>query len=108
MPATLKSRLPAIVAGLDPKVNAAVRAGAEVVAERAREKAPDAPPLGEGLVEAIRVEDNSDGSYVLTDWKAHFLEFGTVNQSPQPFLIPAAEESLDDVAGLVTVALRSL
>lgn len=108
MPAKLTSRLPAIAASLQPRVNVAVHQGAELVASRAKDKAPDAPPIGEGLVEDIHVEDNEDGSYVLTNWMAHFLEFGTVKMAAQPFLIPAAEESKDEVAAGVTAALRTL
>lgn len=108
MPATLTSRLPQITVEMQAKVAVAEKAGAELVAERARERAPDAPPMGEGLVEAIHAEQHPEGSYVLTDWKAHFLEFGTSKMAAQPFLIPAAEESTDAVAALVTAALRGL
>ncbi len=109
MPATLKSRLPMIAAELRPRVDAAVRAGAELVSTRASEKAPDAPPLGVGLVEAIHVEDGgADGYYVMTDWKGHLLEFGTSHSAAQPFLIPALEESQVEVAAGVTAALRGL
>ena len=108
MPATLTSRLPQISLEMQARVGAAERAGAELVAERTRERAPDAEPYGEGLVDAIHVEQTGEGSYVLTDWKAHFLEFGTVKMAAQPFLIPSAEESTDAVAALVTAALRGL
>jgi HK97 gp10 family phage protein len=112
MPAILKSRIPVIAVALQPRVDAAVHAGAEVVSTRAKVRAPDAPPEGEGLVEAIHVEDAEEGSYVVAGnedvfW-GHFQEFGTTKHGPHPFLIPAAEESLDDVAALVTVSLRSL
>lgn len=119
MPATLKSRLPFIAAELRPRVSAAVKAGAELVAERAKARAPDAPPQGEGLVEAIHVERTGAGEYSVMAgdddvfW-ARFVEFGTQASekhratAPHPFLLPAAEESKDEIAGLITVVLRSL
>lgn len=114
MPATLRSRIPQIVAALDPRVDAAVKAGAHVIAERAKERAPDAPPQGEGLVEAIHVEDSDQSAGYLVvagdkeNFHGHFLEFGTVKMGAQPFLIPAAEEGREEVAGLVSAALRKL
>jgi HK97 gp10 family phage protein len=113
MPATLKSRIPQIIAGMDPGVNAAIKAGAEVISERAKTLAPDAPPQGEGLVEAIHVEDAGDGGqYVVAGdsehFYGHFLEFGTVKAPAQPFLIPAAEASVTEIEGLVNAALRTL
>lgn len=114
MPARLRSRLPQIAAALDPRVDAAVRVGAERIAERASERAPDAPPIGEGLVEAIHVEasDQSAGYLVVAGddevfW-GHFVEFGTSHSGAQPFLIPAAEESKAEVVQLVSGALRRL
>ena len=114
MPATLKSRIPAIIAGLEPRVNAAVRAGAEAIAVEATARAPDAPPQGEGLVEAIHVEDSEEagGYYVVAGdedvfW-GHFVEMGTTHSAPHPFLIPAMESQKDAVANAVTLVLRTL
>lgn len=114
MPAILRSRFPQIIAGLDPRVDAAVRTGAELVKQRAQERVADAPPIGQGLVSAIHVEDSdqSSGYYVVAGDKEHFyghmLEFGTVKMAPQPFLIPAAEASRAEVAGIVSTALKGM
>ena len=121
MPATLKSRFPQIIAGLDPRVNAATRMGAELIAARAKARVPDAPPIGRGLVSAIHVESTeeayagagTEGGYLVMagdqeHFYGHMLEFGTVKMGAQPFLIPAAEESRAEVAGLVSAALKTL
>lgn len=113
MAATLKSRLPQIAAELRPRVNEAVEAGAEIIAERARARVPDAPPQGQGLIAAIHVEDAGSSGYSVLAGDAevfygHMVEFGTSHSAAHPFLIPAAEESREAVAGLVTAALRRL
>lgn len=121
MPATLKSRFPMIVAGLEPRVNAAVKAGAELIAGRASVRVADAPPEGKGLTETIHVESTeeawagagTEGGYLVVagdeeNFHGHFLEFGTSKMAAQPFLIPAAEESTEEVAGLVSAVLRRL
>lgn len=113
MSATLKSRLPLIAAELRPRVSAAVRAGAGLMSERAKVRAPDAPPLGEGLVSAIHVERQGPAEYAVVAgdddvfW-GHFVEFGTVHSAPKPFLVPAFEESVNETVGLVQGALRRL
>lgn len=117
MPATLRSRFPQIITRLAPQTQAAVRRGAEAVAERARERVPDAPPKGRGLVEAIHVEytaasEGSGGySVVAGDEEAfygHMVEFGTSHSAAQPFLIPALEESKAEIESLVSASLRRL
>lgn len=107
---TLKSRLPEVAAELRPRVSAAVRAGAELVSERAAQRAPDRTPYGEGLVASIEVERRSPAEYAVqsTAFYARFVEEGTVRHSAQPFLMPALEESVADIEALVTGALRGL
>ena len=113
MAASLKSRLPAIAASLRPRVGAAVKSGAELVSERAAGRAPDRTPYGEGLIAAIHTERTGPAEYAVRagDEKVfygHFIEFGTTKASAQPFLIPALEESKDDIEAIVTGALRGL
>ena len=116
MPATLKSRFPEIAAELRPKVGAAVKVGAEVVAEKAAQKVPDAPPLAEGLIASINVrrEDVAEYSVNADEFYAPFVEFGhergkgSSSAPPHPFMVPAAEESRATVEALVTAALRGL
>jgi HK97 gp10 family phage protein len=109
MPATLKSRLPAIIVAL-PGVTAAEAKGlAEAVEVRAKELAPDAPPIGQGLVQAIHTEPDEEGFRVVAGdedvFYGHFVEFGTAQgASPHPFLIPAFEE-VASTAGNITFNL---
>jgi HK97 gp10 family phage protein len=110
----LKSRLPAIIAGLDPRVETALRAGAELVEAEAKTRAPDRPPIGEGLVEAIHVEpDDVGGGYFVVAgdsdvFYGHFLEHGTRHAAARPFLVPALESQSETVAAMVHGVLKTL
>ena len=112
MPAELWSRIPEFVAALDPHVNDGLREGADLIAERAKERVP--VETGH-LRDAIHVSDASGfgaGFTVLAgDTEAfygHLVEFGTVHSSAEPFLVPALEESKDQVAERVSEALGGL
>lgn len=113
MPAKLTSRLPLIAAELQPKVDVAVRAGAEGIATHARARVHDAPPIGEGLVAAIHVEHEGPARYSVVAgndevfW-GHLLEHGTSHSPPYPFLIPATEDGRDEATNLVRAALGHL
>lgn len=88
----------------------AAAAGAEIVAERARELAPvgDEPPH---VRDSIHVEPGASGPVGFAsvvaglpppdDGEAAALEFGTDDTAAQPFMRPAAEESSEEVAGVV-------
>lgn len=114
------NRLPQIAATLPRRVQASVKAGAELIAEEARHRVPDAPPLGEGLVDAIHVEytrrkagEGGGGGYLVVAgdedvFYGHLVEFGTVRSAPHPFLLPAAEAKREEVVGLVNAALAKL
>jgi HK97 gp10 family phage protein len=108
MPATLKSRLPQIAASLPVRVGAAVHAGSEGIAERARVTAPDRPPIGEGLPESIEARDGEQGYGIYAAFYYRFNEFGTVKQAARPFMIPAAEAGKDELVAGVRAALRGL
>lgn len=88
----------------------ATRAAANVVRDRARELVPkDTRELEKSIVSIRRsdrqfssinpntmtfsVTPSRGGKY--DGWYGHFIEFGTVNQSAQPFLRPAFEQSQD-------------
>jgi HK97 gp10 family phage protein len=105
----LKNRFPQIIASLNPKVNAALRVGAEVVEQAAKERVP---VQSGDLRDAIHVEDGDDGVYVVAGggdvFYGHMVEFGTSHTSPRPFMVPAVEENRDTVAAVVAVALRTL
>jgi HK97 gp10 family phage protein len=110
----LKSRLPTIARSLDPAVNNGLEAGAHLISRAAKQRAPDAPPLGKGLVEAIHVEaaDEGDGYYVVAGnddvFYGHMVENGTVHGAPRPFLIPALAANADQAVGMVRAAIRSV
>lgn len=138
MPATLESRFPQIVAELSVKVGAAIKEGTEGIAEAAKANAPDPPPYGKYLKESIEARSgdfsygarsafgqNEASKYgfsvpvgrqvvteiaygVWSSWYSPFVEFGTSHSAPHPFLMPAAEEGLPEVVGLVNAALKSL
>ena len=104
-----KSRIPQITASMVPRLEAATGAGAELIAERARQRVP----VNTGrLRDAIHVEADEGGFAVIAgDTEAfygHIIEHGGVRSAAHPFLIPATEESRLEVIGLVAAALRSL
>ena len=111
MSVTLRSRLPGIVAELQPKVSAAVKKTAEAIAEEARQRVP----VDEGdLRDAIHVQRTGPAAYAVVAgnggdvFYGHMVEMGTTHSAPQPFLLPAAEAHLDDAVARVEAALRSL
>jgi HK97 gp10 family phage protein len=108
----LKSRIPQIQAELVAKSEGVMKAGAEAVSVGAKMRAPDAPPEGEGLVEAIHVEDDVEGFYVVAGdddvFYGHFVENGTVKQPPRPFLIPALEAAAPGIIAGVQRVLRGI
>jgi HK97 gp10 family phage protein len=109
----MTNRFPAIIAELPARADAIARLGAEVVERRTKLRAPDRPPLGEGLVEAIHTERRGVGEYEVMAgdgqvfW-GHFVEFGHTGAPPHPFMVPAAEESRGDVRTIATSVLRGL
>ena len=112
MGATLKSRLPAIAAELRPKVSAAVKKGAQLVAEEARERVPIGPP-DVHIKDDIRVARQGPAEYAVlagdeNTWYGHMVEFGTSHSAPRPFLVPALEEHRGAAVNFVRVALRTL
>lgn len=110
----LSSELPAITAELFPKVIAALEASADLVVERAKERVP----VDTGrLRDSIHKESNPatpEGVYVRAGGKVdgtdvfygHMVEFGTVHDAAEPFLIPALEESKRDILRLVRKGIK--
>ena len=118
---TLQSRLPEVAAELRPRVGRAVKEGAELIAEAAQDKVNIGPPHVHIFdhIEVIRLE--AAGYLVVVDVADEkgvaypfVVEFGAAETAKAParpaypFLIPAAEENADNVAYLVTGALRGL
>jgi HK97 gp10 family phage protein len=110
MGATLKSRLPEIAAELRPKVSAAVKQGAEMIAADAQARVH--VRSGE-LQNRIHTERRGGGEYAVVagDGEAfygHLLEGGTDIAPPYPFLTPAFEENEGEVVRLVQFSLKTL
>jgi HK97 gp10 family phage protein len=104
-----RSRLPQIAAELGIKMRAAENAAAQVVAQRARDRAPVATGK---LRDAIHVENDPDGALVVAGnddvFYGTMVEHGTARNPPHPFLVPAAEESRGEVQKLARALLRGL
>lgn len=105
----LKSRLPQIAASLDPKVTAAMRAGAETIESEAKARVPVASG---DLRDAIHVEVDGDDVYVIAGddqvFYGHLVELGTTLVPARPFLIPALEARRETVVAAVAAALKGL
>lgn len=118
MAGTLKSRLPMIAAEIRPRVSAAIKAGAEIVAEDAAARAPYGPGIvhirdhfvvertGPAKYRVYNDALSETGKYQVP--YAYMVEFGTVKNAPRPFLVPAKEAHEDDVLELVRAALEGL
>lgn len=103
----LKSRFPAIAAELEPLTREALKAGVDIVQERAQARVP--VETGE-LRDAIHTSSEPEGEYVVAGdshaFYGHLVEHGTTHTPPRPFLVPALEESKKEILGLVVAALR--
>ena len=104
----LQSRLPEIIAALDPAVHAATIAGGEMVAEDAKRRVP---VVTGDLRDAIPVETTPEGAAVIAGdnkvfW-GNFVEHGTATgAAPHPFLIPALEDNRQSIEQVVADAIR--
>lgn len=112
MPATLKSRLPAIAASLRPRVSAAIKIGAEGIARDASERVAVGPDPHH-IRDDIYVERTGPAEYAVIAGReetfyGHILEHGGATSSPRPFLIPAAEAGEKQTVAAVTTVLRRL
>jgi HK97 gp10 family phage protein len=111
MPATLTSRIPQIILSLNPRVDGALKVGAEAISQEAKQRVPVETGT---LRDAIHVASSGVGggwSVIAGDDDAfygHIIEHGGVNTPPHPFLIPAAESQRDSVAAAVSAVLKTL
>jgi HK97 gp10 family phage protein len=96
------NRIPQIIATLEPKLDAALGVGREMIANDARARAH--VDSGE-MRDSIMV----DGDYIVAGaFYSAFEEFGTSDSPPHPFMVPAAEANRDNVVSLAVAALRTL
>jgi HK97 gp10 family phage protein len=104
-----RSRLPRLSVELHLVVDEAVKTGAEMIAQGARDRVP----VRSGkLRDAIHTEDGDGGTYVIAGngnvFYGHIVEHGGAHNPPRPFLVPALEEDRSSVIALAAAALRSL
>lgn len=109
----LRSRFPQIILELPARGDAAAKLIAERIEQAAKRRAPDRPPIGEGLVDAIHTERQGVGTYAVIAgdddvFYGHLVENGTVHSAPHPFLVPALEESRDVAQAVALEAFRGL
>jgi HK97 gp10 family phage protein len=99
------NRFPQIIAELNPKVEAALDVGRHAIALDAQSRVH----VDSGdLRNAIHVDDKYVVAGDSNVFYGAFEEFGTSHSPAHPFLVPAAEAKREEVAALVTAALRSL
>jgi HK97 gp10 family phage protein len=103
-----QSRIPEIIAALDPAMLKAAHDGAELIAQAAKERVP---VVTGRLQRAIHVEKIEDGAAVIAGDKEAFYgnmveHGGAINRPPRPFLIPALEEKRDEVEREIAQAIR--
>lgn len=112
MGATLNlDRLRAIISDLDDAITEGELAAAQQIADLASQLAPHDPTnTGKHLNESIEARQNADGSVSvvagvgLDDIRADVQEYGSIYQSPQPYLTPAAAQI--DVEQEIAAAIR--
>jgi HK97 gp10 family phage protein len=105
-----EDRFPEIIAALPEVLDAAVKAGAELVEQAAKERVP--VRTGD-LRDAIHTERVRHAEYAVVggDGKAfygHLVEFGTTRAPAHPFLVPGLEERREMVVALVDAPLHKL
>jgi HK97 gp10 family phage protein len=111
MPASyrLVSRIPEIIAKLDPETLQGVRDAADEIARGAQERVP----VDSGaLRDAIHVEAKGMETRVVAGdaeaWYGHIVEHGGTFQPPHPFLIPAYEAVRPSIEEIVGEELKDL
>lgn len=93
----------------------AIRASANVIRDEARRLVPkDSRNLEKSIVSIQRKALNGEIIFSVTPsrkgkydgWYAHFIEFGTVKQTAQPFLRPAFETMQDEALQAAKVYIQ--
>lgn len=102
----LRSRIPLIITGLEPRVVGAIGRGAEAVAEEARLRVH---VVTGDLRDSIEATQTDAGGWIVgTELAGVFEEFGTSRQPAHPFLVPALESQRSAIEDLVTDVLKDL
>ena len=111
---TLVNRFPQIIATLPRRVDEALDQGARLIEFEAKQRVP----VDQGDLRA-NIDTFDEGDLPVRSqyrvqagnrrvFYGHMVEFGTTDTAPQPFLIPAFEQELPEIAGMVLGALRTL
>jgi HK97 gp10 family phage protein len=112
MSVALRNRLPMIIAELPARAHAAVKVGAGMIAEDAKQRV-HVGTHDPHLRDAIHTEDVGPGQVAVVAgnddvfW-GHLLEHGTTHSPPFPFLVPAFEAKRHDIQKLVIAQMRHL
>lgn len=107
---TYSSRLPKIEAELAAMRDMLPRQAAEII----KRKAKDRVAVDTGRLQAaIHIEKEGVGEYAVVAgdneaFYGHIVEHGGAHTPARPFLVPALEESLEELAALTAAALRRL
>jgi HK97 gp10 family phage protein len=113
MPASyrLVSRIPEIIAKLDPETLQGVRDAADEIVEGAQERVKQ---VSGDLHDSIHVEIDGMETRVVAGnskvWYGHIVEHGSVQQDagPRPFLIPAYEAVRPSIEEIIGEELKNL
>lgn len=93
MASTLKSRIPEITSQASLAAQRAVELAGQEIEFEARQRArKDTGDMAAGI-EWKPAKGGMSGRVVGKDFKTHWHEYGTVNMSAQPMLIPAVEHA---------------
>ena len=107
MAASLKSRFPEIERKMALRISAAVKEGADEVAEDARSRVPVQTGKLRDSIEVTR-KGPARTAVEVGIFYGKFLEFGTKHASAQPFLVPALEGKQETIVAKVEGVLRGL
>jgi HK97 gp10 family phage protein len=100
--ARLKSRIPEIIAELNPAVSSALETAADLVEARAKDRVPvDTGRLRDAIHTAYSVEKGRILAWVVAGnneaWYGHIVEHGGAHTPPHPFLVPSLEDSRQEI-----------
>ncbi|MCH8322576.1 MAG: HK97 gp10 family phage protein [Proteobacteria bacterium] len=110
LPAFQRS-LEKLTGDIQDNIKDALRAGAQDLAVRAKERVP--VKSGELRDSIVTLEGGEGMNYIISATAPHarFVEFGTRKTPARPFMVPAAEEVfpqiLDNLAGAINKAIRN-
>lgn len=104
------NRIPEFIAKLEGELRAVELAAAERIRDGAKNRVPVDPNAETHLKDAIHVDPDEEGVWVVAGnkehWFGHMVEHGTTHSGPEPFLIPAVEENTESFVSEAREVLR--